>query len=744
MNRNLCNAICAAVSILSAVLVLSASRAADLTWDLTTGGDWDTTTENWTGDSTTYTDGGVDNVTFNKPEGGTVDIQDDGVSPLSTTVSATSGTYTFAAGDLGGSGTLTKSGDGTLHVGQSYEGLVYSGDTQITGGVLQIDHNSVGGYPSDRSLGETTVLDGGTLRFAHTGAGHYNPVLSFTSGIEVTANGGTIDFTGGANNFGNNTLSAPSLAGDLTIAGNTSNAGARTLNFVSGDITLSASVTITNATGPVESRSAPLTVNLSPTIVGATRTLTLDKSGTGLGFNILGATSTSLDLGNLVVGDDVSLLLSSGNGTNPLSQIKANGGMLTMGNGSTLSFRGTTSSTGPVYDTAAIDWQGDGTLTFALSGAGNNDTYVRVSNGDLVVSSSSGLTQLNAQPWRAYCTIDSPYALVVGDGGTLNWTAGSQVREYVNGNVKLLDGATVVGVNSSGNAGGLIGNTGTLTLGDGTASTITVQGNHGTDTDSFNIGYADAVTDNGNATMKYANTSANSGTYFNVGWSNGGTSYSAPLVAFKETSGGTEFAPIAGSGGVAVVGAETGTVATFAQSTSITTAGTVGFYNEINTNQRGALGPVTVDTTGRLMGDQGTYEASAFSVDGTVAPGLSIGTLNLTGDTTFNTGSILEIEIAGSNPGEYDVLNVNGDLTFDDTTTLDVVFDGFTPGFVESWAFLTVSGTLNGLENLALPSDQYFISQSDTTFTLNKIPEPASALLLALAGLVMLRRQRRV
>ena len=92
------------------------------------------------------------------------------------------------------------------------------------------------------------------------------------------------------------------------------------------------------------------------------------------------------------------------------------------------------------------------------------------------------------------------------------------------------------------------------------------------DPDSFNLGWPAAnVTDNGNVTVRYANTSATAGQYFNVGWSDGGA-WNAALTAFRETSGGTEFAPLAGSGGVAIVGPASGTVATFAKTGTVTTA----------------------------------------------------------------------------------------------------------------------------------------------------------------------------
>ena len=103
--------------------IVGSARAGNITWNVAGGGVWDTSTPNWTGDSTTYTDG--DNVTFNNVAGGTIIVK--GMSPTSTTVNNASGTYTFVSEvptTAGGApsiltGTLVKEGAGTLQLGAS-------------------------------------------------------------------------------------------------------------------------------------------------------------------------------------------------------------------------------------------------------------------------------------------------------------------------------------------------------------------------------------------------------------------------------------------------------------------------------------------------------------------------------------------------------------------------------------------------------------------------------------------------
>jgi hypothetical protein len=165
---------------------------------------------------------------------------------------------------------------------------------------------------------------------------------------------------------------------------------------------------------------------------------------------------------------------------------------------------------------------------------------------------------------------------------------------------------------------------------------VTVQGNHGSGYNTFNLGYHRTnTTESGTVRMKYASTSATGGSYFNVGWSVGGA-YNAALEAFRTTSGGTEFAPLAGGAGVAVVGPGSGTVATFTNGATVTTAGTVGFYNADPNNTRGAFGPVVVTNAGSLsFTTNGIVRASDVTFDSTATWGVT-----LTGPGTNDCGQI--------------------------------------------------------------------------------------------------------
>ena len=125
-------------------------------WNIAGDGNWDTTSSNWLRQSTsladTFKDG--DGVVFNKIEGGTVNIPST-VLPGATTVGTASGDYAFSGSPIAGTGSITKSGSGTLTLASAN---TYSGATIVNGGTLVVNGTSaVGGSTS------FTVADGAEL-----------------------------------------------------------------------------------------------------------------------------------------------------------------------------------------------------------------------------------------------------------------------------------------------------------------------------------------------------------------------------------------------------------------------------------------------------------------------------------------------------------------------------------------------------------------------------------------------------
>ena len=119
-----------------AAFLAGTAQAATLTWNLGAGGNWNTSTANWTADggttTTTFPSDNTADVIFNKAAGGAI-VVSAGMQPASTTVSAASGTYTFSGGAIAGAGPLTKSGGGTLTISNTNS---YTGKTIVQGGTL--------------------------------------------------------------------------------------------------------------------------------------------------------------------------------------------------------------------------------------------------------------------------------------------------------------------------------------------------------------------------------------------------------------------------------------------------------------------------------------------------------------------------------------------------------------------------------------------------------------------------------
>ena len=92
---------------------------------------------------------------------------------------------------------------------------------------------------------------------------------------------------------------------------------------------------------------------------------------------------------------------------------------------------------------------------------------------------------------------------------------------------------------------------------------------------------------------------------------------------------------------------------------------------------------------------------ASFTNNGNVAPGLSPGTLNIIGNYTSTSNSVLNVELNGLTPDtEHDVLAITGNnIVFEGT--VDVAL-GFQPNIGDTFTIATVSGT-NAIENLVSP-----------------------------------------
>lgn len=191
----------------STIYTVTAGSAPILTWNNSgatgDGMTWDTAQQNFN-DGTNpavYTDGSAVSFTDNNNGHYAVNIPST-VSPTSVTVDA-SGNYTFSgAGGIGGSGSLTKMGTGTLTISAP---LSYTGATTISGGRLTL-------ATSLTSTSSISVASGATLEL--------EPGITINTATLALASGATLDITTNTVSFDTTVAGhdAATLLGDLTSA----------------------------------------------------------------------------------------------------------------------------------------------------------------------------------------------------------------------------------------------------------------------------------------------------------------------------------------------------------------------------------------------------------------------------------------------------------------------------------------------------------------------------------------------
>ncbi len=147
-------------------------------------------------------------------------------------------------------------------------------------------------------------------------------------------------------------------------------------------------------------------------------------------------------------------------------------------------------------------------------------------------------------------------------------------------------------------------------------------------------------------------------------------------------------------------------------------------------------------------------------VQGTVEPGEGTGTLSV-GNMSIGAGSALNIELAGTTPGLFDVLNSSGNLTLQGGTLTVSLLNDYAPAGGEVFdimIFSTLSGTFAAVDlpDLSSLGLSWALDNLYTTGTISvvsgsglssggvdAVPEPASLMLMATGALMMLLLRRR-
>lgn len=295
-------------------------------------------------------------------------------------------------------------------------------------------------------------------------------------------------------------------------------------------------------------------------------------------------------------------------------------------------------------DTLDIGEQATGVLNIRNGGfVSNSDGYLG-SFTNIVGSAGNGTATVTGEG----STWQNSGILHVGDQGTgeLNVLAGGSVTDA---SAVMAKAANSIGKAMVSGANSTWTSTGNLAVGDLGTATLTVAEGGAVSAAAVSINALSTLNIGAGGTAGLLNVPsvANNG-----------------LLRFDHTDAVTFAAPISGSGGLAKAGAGVLTLNgahTYSGATTVS-AGTLVANGEIENSA------ATVALGARLMG---TGTLGALSLNGTLAPGNSIGTLKVAGNATVAAGSIYEVEIAAT--GESDLLAVEGSVTLNGGQV--VVFD---------------------------------------------------------------------
>jgi autotransporter-associated beta strand protein len=660
---------------------------------------------------------------------------------------------TSFSGVISGTGNLIKIGTGT----QTLTGLnTYQGGTTFSGGyiaVASLNYLGPGGF----------TFNGGGLRFNGIFDPTTRPLTINSGGAFFDTNNYTITF--------NNTLSG---TGGVTKVGS----GTLTyhvVNTYTGNTAVNAGILKTSAANVIPSGSGNgnVSVAYNATLdLGSYSQSINGLSGLGTVDNTTGTSNYTISVG----GNDADSQFSGTikNTYGKMSLNKTGAGTLTIG-GFNNTYTGPTLITGGTIKLGATPpglYEGMLSSYFDTSSA-NPKTAIELTT--VAANTSIGATQT----W-----VYSGYINVPGTSNA-TWTF---AENYDDAARLLIDGAQVL-YDTQWN----VQTSGTRTLTPGLHSFELRVGGNGTPNGPSSGGVSStglgvAYSTDGGVTYR-ALTDPGDGSLFRLtNIANGSLPSATALVMssnttfdlgnYSTTIGSLADADGSPAGHRVLLGA--GTLTLGGNGTSTTFSGVISGSGGINKNGAGIFtikgantytgptsifsGTVKLDTGGAIAGNiidvkAGTFDVSSlpnYSVNigqilkgngsvlgsvtvlGTVQPGESPGTLN-TGNITFGSGSMLDIELAGITPGTtFDVLNSSGTISLQDGSELRLsLLGGYTPNDGDSFDIMNFSSLSGTFSSFDLPTlaggESWDLDNLYQNGTLSVVPEPAALAMLLMA-----------
>jgi fibronectin-binding autotransporter adhesin len=358
---------------------------------------------------------------------------------------------------------------------------------------------------------------------------------------------------------------------------------------------------------------------------------------------------------------------------------------------------------GTLILTAVNDYGGGTTITGGTLQLGNGGTSGSII-GDIV---DNGTLAFNRSDETSLANAISGNGTILQNGaGTTNLT----------GNSGAFTGSVLVDAGRLGITGGGVlkvhvgyigfdaGTTGAVTV-DGTGSAwastgqvvVGLSGNG-----SLTIANGGAVSANG--ALVLAENAGSTGV-LNIGAAHGSAAAAAGTLdaaglQFGNGSGTVNFNHIATNYQFATTMAGMGTINQIAGNTNLTgnSSGFVGAVNvrggRLAVNGSLAGGQVTVGN-GSTLGGNGLIGSLTAQSGAIVAPGNSIGMLNVAGNATFNAGSTYQVELTST--GQSDLINVAGAATIAKGALLGIVKTDAAPYVLGThYTILTAAGGVSG------------------------------------------------
>ncbi|MBI2739765.1 MAG: autotransporter-associated beta strand repeat-containing protein [Rhodospirillales bacterium] len=634
------------------------------------------------------------------------------------TFNTDAGTTFAVGGDVGGVGSLIKTGAGTLILTGANS---YIGGTTVSGGILQgtttslqgnilnnaavtFDQGANGTYGGGMSgSGDVTVQGGGTVTF--TGTNSYRGGTTVSGGtlagttsslqgnivnnanvtFDQSTNGtyaGTMSGTGSLTKSGTGTVT---LTGANTYGGGTTISGG-ILQIGNGGTTGSIAGNVLNNGTLAFNRSDAITFGGTISGSGA-----LDKLGNGT--LILTADNTYSGVTTIAAG---TLQLGNGGTTGSIAGNVLNNGILAFNRSDDIVFGGNIDGSG------AIAYMGPGTVT--LTGTITNTGGTVLAGGTVEAGSNSALGAAGATltfaggtlQATASFSVDRPVNLITG-GGTID-TAGNSLT--VTGNLTGAGGLTKTGTGTL-ILSGINGYTGGTTVSGGVlqGTTASVQGdilnNANVTLDQATAGtYAGNMSGTGSLTIQGGGTVTLSGTNSY----SGGTSVLAGTligttsslqgaidnnasVVFSQAANGTYAGNMSGTGGVVLNGA--GTV-TFLGTNSYSGGTSVlsGVLQGTTTSLQGNI----LNNASVVFGQSGSG-SYAGSMSGTGSLTLLGGTVTLTGTNTYSGGTTVSGGIL-----QGTTTSLQGNILNNSSVVFDQAANGTYAGNMSGTGMLTKSG----------------------------------------------------